>query len=256
MIKFTLSPALLSATGWFVGLLVVMIIVTALFAMVLVIALKPIKKFETDENDMSKKLERRETELTIKLLKNSNDPKRTELLLKELREVTAAEKLVNRIIEEENAVEKAAAQKAVKPQQPTQRKANQPRPAQAQQPAPARRQVNPEQVAPTQSRPAAGQPRSAQPAPARRQVNPEQAAPAQPRPVAGQQKPAKPASARRQVNPEQAVPAQPRPAAGQQKPAQPAPPRRPEQSERQPVQQKQNASQTVQEKTDAGVEKK
>ncbi len=227
MIKFTLSPALLSATGWFVGLLVVMIIVTALFAMVLVIALKPIKKFETDENDMSKKLERRETELTIKLLKNSNDPKRTELLLKELREVTAAEKLVNRIIEEENAVEKAAAQKAVKPQQPTQRKANQPRPAQAQQPAPARRQVNPEQVAPAQSRP-----------------------------VAGQQKPAKPASARRQVNPEQAVPAQPRPAAGQQKPAQPAPPRRPEQSERQPVQQKQNASQTVQEKTDAGVEKK
>ena len=198
MIKFTLSPALLSATGWFVGLLVVMIIVTALFAMVLVIALKPIKKFETDENDMSKKLERRETELTIKLLKNSNDPKRTELLLKELREVTAAEKLVNRIIEEENAAEKAAAQKAVKPQQPSQRKANQPRPAQAQQPAPARRQVNPEQ----------------------------------------------------------AVPAQPRPAAGQQKPAQPAPPRRPEQSERQPVQQKQNASQTVQEKTDAGVEKK
>ena len=227
MIKFTLSPALLSATGWFVGLLVVMIIVTALFAMVLVIALKPIKKFETDENDMSKKLERRETELTIKLLKNSNDPKRTELLLKELREVTAAEKLVNRIIEEENAAEKAAAQKAVKPQQPSQRKANQPRPAQAQQPAPARRQVNPEQAAPAQSRPAAGQ-----------------------------QKPAKPASARRQVNPEQAVPAQPRPAAGQQKPAQPAPPRRPEQSERQPVQQKQNASQTVQEKTDAGVEKK
>lgn len=74
MIKFTLSPALLSATGWFIGLLFVMIIVTALFAMVLVIALKPIKKFETDENDMSKKLERRETELTIKLLKNSNDP--------------------------------------------------------------------------------------------------------------------------------------------------------------------------------------
>ena len=92
MIKFTLSPALLSATGWFIGLLFVMIIVTALFAMVLVIALKPIKKFETDENDMSKKLERRETELTIKLLKNSNDPKRTEILLKELREVTAAEK--------------------------------------------------------------------------------------------------------------------------------------------------------------------
>ncbi len=109
-----------SAYGWFVGLLIVMIVVTALFAFILWIALKPIKKDELDDSSSAKKaLARRETELTVALLKllnkESDEGKRAELENK-LREVKAAEKLVNELMGEDEPAAKPA--KPVKPVKP------------------------------------------------------------------------------------------------------------------------------------------
>lgn len=109
-----------SAYGWFVGLLIVMIVVTALFAFILWIALKPIKKDELDDSSSARKaLARRETELTVALLKllnkESDEGKRAELENK-LREVKAAEKLVNELMgEDEPAAKPAKPAKPVKP---------------------------------------------------------------------------------------------------------------------------------------------
>lgn len=101
-----------SAYGWFAGLLTVMVIVTALFALILVIALKPIKKDELDDSSSAKKaLGRRETELTIELLKKQNDAKARAELEGKLREVKAAEKLVEELVPEP---EKPAPRKPVK----------------------------------------------------------------------------------------------------------------------------------------------
>lgn len=101
-----------SAYGWFAGLLTVMVIVTALFALILVIALKPIKKDELDDSSSAKKaLGRRETELTIELLKKQNDAKARAELEGKLREVKAAEKLVEELVPEP---EKPAPKKPVK----------------------------------------------------------------------------------------------------------------------------------------------
>lgn len=109
-----------SAYGWFVGLLIVMIVVTALFAFILWIALKPIKKDELDDSSSARKaLARRETELTVALLKllnkESDEGKRAELENK-LREVKAAEKLVNELMGEDEPAAKPA--KPVKPVKP------------------------------------------------------------------------------------------------------------------------------------------
>lgn len=103
-----------AAYGWFAGLLTVMVIVTALFAFILVIALKPVKKDELDDSNSARRaLGRRETELTIELLNKQNDAKRRAELESKLREVKAAEKLVEELIPEE---EKPAPKKpAVKP---------------------------------------------------------------------------------------------------------------------------------------------
>lgn len=128
-----------SAYGWFVGLLIVMIVVTALFAFILWIALKPIKKDELDDSSSAKKaLARRETELTVALLKllnkESDEGKRAELENK-LREVKAAEKLVNELMgEDEPAAKPAKPAKPVKSAQPAP-KAAKPAAAPAQQAA-------------------------------------------------------------------------------------------------------------------------
>lgn len=91
-----------AAYGWFAGLLTVMVIVTALFALILVIALKPVKKDELDDSSSARKaLGRRETELTIELLNKQNDAKKRAELESKLREVKAAEKLVEELIPEE-----------------------------------------------------------------------------------------------------------------------------------------------------------
>lgn len=141
-----------SAYGWFVGLLIVMIVVTALFAFILWIALKPIKKDELDDSSSARKaLARRETELTVALLKllnkESDEGKRAELENK-LREVKAAEKLVNELMGEDEPAAKPAkpakpvkpapkaakpaaapAQQAVKPAKPAEKPAAKPAPA-------------------------------------------------------------------------------------------------------------------------------
>ena len=105
-----LSPAY----GWFAGLLVIMIVVTALFGLILFIALRPIKKDEFDESSAAKKLKRRETEITIELLKNKNDKQKTDELLSTLREVKSAEKLVDELMEDEKTEEPAAKKAPVK----------------------------------------------------------------------------------------------------------------------------------------------
>ncbi len=120
-----------SAYGWFVGLLIVMIVVTALFAFILWIALKPIKKDELDDSSSAKKaLARRETELTVALLKllnkESDEGKRAELENK-LREVKAAEKLVNELMGEDEPAAKPA--KPVKSAQPAPKAAKPAKPA-------------------------------------------------------------------------------------------------------------------------------
>lgn len=120
-----------SAYGWFVGLLIVMIVVTALFAFILWIALKPIKKDELDDSSSARKaLARRETELTVALLKllnkESDEGKRAELENK-LREVKAAEKLVNELMGEDEPAAKPA--KPVKPVKPAPKAAKPAKPA-------------------------------------------------------------------------------------------------------------------------------
>ena len=112
-----------SAYGWFVGLLVVMIVVTALFGFILWIALRPIKKDEFDTTSPAlKALSRRETELTVALLelknKNGDQAKISELETK-LREVKTAEKLVAELLGEDEAPKKADVKKS-KPAKPAQ----------------------------------------------------------------------------------------------------------------------------------------
>ncbi len=172
-----------SAYGWFVGLLIVMIVVTALFAFILWIALKPIKKDELDDSSSARKaLARRETELTVALLKllnkESDEGKRAELENK-LREVKAAEKLVNELMGEDEPAAKPA--KPVKPVKPAP-KAAKPAAAPAQQAAkPAKPAAQPaaKPVAKPAAKPA--EKPAATPAPAKPAAKPaEKPAPAKP----------------------------------------------------------------------------
>ena len=178
-----LAMLLSSAYGWFVGLLIVMIVVTALFAFILWIALKPIKKDELDDSSSARKaLARRETELTVALLKllnkESDEGKRAELENK-LREVKAAEKLVNELMGEDEPAAKPA--KPVKPVKPAP-KAAKPAAAPAQQAAkPAKPAAQPaaKPVAKPAAKPA--EKPAATPAPAKPAAKPaEKPAPAKP----------------------------------------------------------------------------
>lgn len=89
-----------AAYGWFAGLLIIMIVVTALFGLILFIALKPIKKDSLSDTSATNRLKRREAELTVELLRNKDDATKTDKLLKDLREVKSAEKLVSELMEE------------------------------------------------------------------------------------------------------------------------------------------------------------
>ena len=123
MVKSLLMSA---AYGWFAGLLVIMIVVTALFGFIMFIALRPIKKDELDESSPAKKLQRREAELTVQLLNKQNDKKSQEELIGKLHEVKTAENILNEIMEEEKRDEpvkpakkpKTAPSAAVKKEQP------------------------------------------------------------------------------------------------------------------------------------------
>ena len=134
-----------AAYGWFAGLLIIMVVVTALFALILFIALKPIKKDEFDETSSAKKaLVRRETELTIELLNSKNDAKTRAELENKLREVKSAERLVGELMPEEETpprpVKKGQpaqkpAQKAQKPAEKPAQKADKPAEKPAKKPA-------------------------------------------------------------------------------------------------------------------------
>ena len=92
-----LSPAY----GWFIGLLVVMIVVTGLFALILFIALKPVNK-EIGGEDVSYAkalLGRREAEITSEIMKNQGNVDAMDKLLSKLKEVTAAEKLIDELVD-------------------------------------------------------------------------------------------------------------------------------------------------------------
>lgn len=129
-----LSPAY----GWFIGLLVVMIVVTALFALILFIALKPIKKegYGSDADYAKALLGRREAELTSQLLKNQNNVAVKEHLMAKLREVVAAEKLISELAEEEGGVQEEepviqSKPQKIAPQKPVQPANNQAKPEEA-----------------------------------------------------------------------------------------------------------------------------
>ena len=66
---------LLSASDWFAGLLSVMIIITALFAVILYIALRPAAKGDIGIKEL---LSRREAEITAEILNNKDDKARTD----------------------------------------------------------------------------------------------------------------------------------------------------------------------------------
>ena len=150
-----LSPAY----GWFIGLLVVMIVVTALFALILFIALRPVKKdgYGGDASYAKALLGRREAELTAQLLKNQNNVVAMEHLMAKLRDVVAAEKLISELVEEDGGTQepepvkepKVKKQPPQKPAQPAQAKPV----AQPAKPAQAPAQAKPAQ--PAQAKPAA-----------------------------------------------------------------------------------------------------
>lgn len=107
-----MSFALLaSATrGLFIAMLIIMIVVSFLFALIVFIALRPVKKppEEVDPNNVKSMLTRRESNLLMELMQLKDDePKRAELINK-LRRVKSAQALVDELIEEEKAINQAS----------------------------------------------------------------------------------------------------------------------------------------------------
>lgn len=94
---------------WFVGLLVMMIVMTVLFVVMAFTVLKPIKMDSQNDPYYAKKLlEKREAELTVQLLNNSGDAQKQQELEGKLREVAAAEKVVKELMSEEYGVASAS----------------------------------------------------------------------------------------------------------------------------------------------------
>ena len=105
---------LLSARGWFAGLLVIMVVVTVLFALIILLALKPVRKDGLNGEETQKLLKRREAELTSEILHNSNEQQKEELISK-LREVQSAEKVVDELVDTKPAQAQPQA-KDIKPE--------------------------------------------------------------------------------------------------------------------------------------------
>ncbi len=111
-----LSPAY----GWFIGLLVVMIVVTGLFALILFIALRPVKKDVAIEDVSYAKalLGRREAELTMEIMNNKGNVEVMDSLMAKLREVAAAEKLIDELADGGDTPSASSAPKAAAKPQP------------------------------------------------------------------------------------------------------------------------------------------
>lgn len=104
--------ALLASTtkSLFITMLVVMVIICFIFAFIVFIALKPVKKppEEVDPNNVKSMLSRRESNLLLELMQTKdNEAKRAELINK-IRRVKSAQALVDELIEEEKAINLAS----------------------------------------------------------------------------------------------------------------------------------------------------
>ena len=92
-----------AAYGWFIGLLVMMIVLSALFIVIALIALKPYKGDEDSESSAALRLlNAREAELINSLLHN---PENLETL-NFLREVATAKIIVQELLDKENGIER------------------------------------------------------------------------------------------------------------------------------------------------------
>lgn len=91
-----------AAYGWFIGLLVMMIILTVLFIVIALVALKPYKVDDDADNSAALRLlNESEAELTSQLLKSPGD----EAVLNHLREVATAKIIVKELLDKENGVQ-------------------------------------------------------------------------------------------------------------------------------------------------------
>lgn len=102
---------LASATrGLFIAMLIIMIVVSALFALIVFIALRPVKKppEEVDPNNVRSMLTRRESNLLLELMACKDDEAKKSELINKLRRVKSAMALVDELIEEEKAIEQAS----------------------------------------------------------------------------------------------------------------------------------------------------
>ncbi len=95
-----------AAYGWFIGLLVMMIVLSALFVVIALVALKPYKiDDDTDESAALRLLNAREAELITLLLNNPNNVEYWNFL----REVATAKIIVQELLDKENGVERTEA---------------------------------------------------------------------------------------------------------------------------------------------------
>ncbi len=95
-----------SARGLFVGMLIVMIIVSLLFGFIVFMLLKPVKKppEAVSSDNIRSLITHRETQLTVELMSSQDDEKKRTDLMGKLRRLKAAEQVVDELIEEEKAI--------------------------------------------------------------------------------------------------------------------------------------------------------
>ena len=98
---------LASATrGLFIAMLIIMIVVSALFALIVFIALRPVKKppEEVDPNNVISMLTSRESNLLLELMACKDDEAKKSELINKLRRVKSAMALVDELIDRKSVV--------------------------------------------------------------------------------------------------------------------------------------------------------
>ena len=93
-----------SAYSWFVGLLVMMVVLAVLFVAIAVAALKPVRMDDgtTDSQYAKRLLEKREAELLTEYQSKQGDAKAADEVMAKLRDVATAEKVVDELLAQEN----------------------------------------------------------------------------------------------------------------------------------------------------------
>lgn len=99
-----------SAYVWFIGLLVMMIVMAVLFVTIAVVTAKPIKMDEgvSDAQYTKSLLAKHEAELLNEYQKVQGDAAAAEAVMAKLRDVSVAEKLVSDLVAADNMIEEAA----------------------------------------------------------------------------------------------------------------------------------------------------